>query len=54
MLKVFISGHTCNPSIWKAETEGLQVQGQPWLHSKTAATNKQKPKIKTFGFLSKF
>jgi hypothetical protein len=29
--------HTCNPSIQKAEAEGLSVQGQPGLLSKVQA-----------------
>jgi hypothetical protein len=27
--------HSCNPSTQEAEAEGLRVQGQPGLHSKT-------------------
>lgn len=26
--------HTCKPSIWKAETRGPRIKGQPGLHSK--------------------
>jgi hypothetical protein len=33
--------HLCNPSIWEAETGGLQVQGQSGLHSDMLS---QKPK----------
>jgi hypothetical protein len=29
-----VVANACNPSIWEAEAEGLQVQGQPVLHSK--------------------
>lgn len=41
--------HTCDPSSWKVEVGGLEVQGHPWLHSSKSAwaignpvSNKQK------------
>jgi hypothetical protein len=44
---VFWSGmvaHNCNPSFWKAETGGSQVQGQPGLHSETLSQNNNNKK----------
>jgi hypothetical protein len=32
--------HTCNPSIWKSEPGGSQVQGQPGLHRNTCLKKK--------------
>jgi hypothetical protein len=29
-----MSVHACEPSNWEAEAGGLQIQGQPGLHSK--------------------
>lgn len=30
---VGLMAHMCNPSVWKVETGGARVQGQPPLHS---------------------
>jgi hypothetical protein len=35
--------HAYNPSTQEAKAEGLQVQGQPWLRSKTLFQKKQNP-----------
>jgi hypothetical protein len=29
--------YICNPSTWNADAGGLQVQGQPGLHSETVS-----------------
>jgi hypothetical protein len=37
--------HTCNSRAQEVEARGLQVQGQPWLHSETLSQkNKRKEK----------
>jgi hypothetical protein len=33
--------HPCNPSTQEAEAQGLRVQGQPGLHSKTMSKEKK-------------
>jgi hypothetical protein len=33
--------HFCNPSTWEAEAEGLQVQDQPGIHSKSLCQKKE-------------
>jgi hypothetical protein len=34
--------YTCNSSTWEAETGGLQIQGQPGLHSESLSQKKKK------------
>jgi hypothetical protein len=36
--KVGVVVHLCNPSTWVDEAEGLQILGQPVLHSKFKAS----------------
>lgn len=36
--------HTRISKAPEAEIAGFQIQGQPWLHSKTLQTNKQEKK----------
>jgi hypothetical protein len=43
--------YTYNPNTQEAEAEGSQVQGQPWLHSKTLSQKQNKTK-KTFSLFS--
>jgi hypothetical protein len=37
--------HVCNPNTFEAEVGGLQVEGQPGLHSNTMSQNLPSQKI---------
>jgi hypothetical protein len=42
--------HACNPSTQETEAEGLEMQGQPRLHSETLSQKKKKlTKTKCWG-----
>jgi hypothetical protein len=38
--------YTCNSSTWEAETGGLQIQGQPGLHSESLSQKKKRKEKK--------
>ena len=43
---VGMAAYACNPSTQQAESGGLRVQSQSWLHGKILSQNKKTKKIK--------
>lgn len=37
--KAGVVTQACNPSMWEVETGGLEIYGQPWLHSDMVSLN---------------